>query len=68
MATIDGLAGSSMATESAIDGPPGPVVAGDHLWRDRLVLGCVSKRQDKVIWVVLSCVVRKYGGICTGKS
>ena len=23
-----------MATKSAMDGPAGPVVAGDHLWRD----------------------------------
>ena len=35
MAAIDGLAGLSMATKSAIDGPAGPVVAGDHFRRDR---------------------------------
>ena len=34
MATIDGPAGPSMATRSAIDGPARPVVAGDHLRRD----------------------------------
>ena len=38
MAAIEGLAGSSMATKSAMDGPAGPVVAGDHLWRDRPLL------------------------------
>ena len=27
--------GPSMATKSAMDGPAGPVVAGDHLRRDR---------------------------------
>ena len=31
MAAIDGPAGLSMATKSAIDDPAGPVVAGDHL-------------------------------------
>ena len=31
----DGPARPSMATRSAIDGPVGPVVAGDHLRRDR---------------------------------
>ena len=35
MAATDGPAGPSMATRSAIDGLAGPVVAGDHLWRDR---------------------------------
>ena len=35
MAAIDGPAGLSMTTKSAIDGPAGPVVAGDHLRRDR---------------------------------
>ena len=35
MAAIDGLAGPPMATKSAMDGPAGPVVAGDHLQRDR---------------------------------
>ena len=34
MAAIDGPAGLSMATKSAINGPAGPVVAGDHLRRD----------------------------------
>ena len=36
MAGIDGQAGPSMATKSAMDGPVRPVVAGNHLWRDRL--------------------------------
>ena len=27
--------GPSMATKSAMDGPAGPVVAGDHMRRDR---------------------------------
>ena len=35
MAAIVGPGGTSMATKSAIDGPGGPVVAGDHLQRDR---------------------------------
>ena len=35
MAAIDGRAGPPMATKSAMDGPAGPVVAGDHLRRDR---------------------------------
>ena len=35
MAAIDGLAGPSMATKSAMDGPAKPAVAGDHLWHDR---------------------------------
>ena len=35
MAAIVGQGGPSMATKSAIDGPGGPVVAGDHLRRDR---------------------------------
>ena len=34
MAAIDGPAGPSMATKSAMDGQAGSVVAGDHLWRD----------------------------------
>ena len=38
MAAIDGLAGPSMATRSAIDGLAGLVVAGDHLRRDRPLL------------------------------
>ena len=35
MAAIVGPGGPSMVTKFAIDGPGGPVVAGDHLWRDR---------------------------------
>ena len=31
IAAIDGPAGPSMATKSAMDGPAAPVVAGDHL-------------------------------------
>ena len=34
MEAIDGPARLSMATRSAIDGPAGPVVAGDHLRPD----------------------------------
>ena len=34
MAAIVGPGRPSMATKSAIDGPGGPVVAGDHLRRD----------------------------------
>ena len=34
MAAIDSPAGPSMATKSAINGPAGPVVAGDHLRHD----------------------------------
>ena len=36
MAGIDGQAGSSMATKSAMDGPVRPVVVGNYLWRERL--------------------------------
>ena len=35
MAAIDGQARSSMATKSAMDGPAGPIVAGNHLQHDR---------------------------------
>ena len=35
MAAIVGPGGPSMETKFAIDGPGGPVVAGDHLRRDR---------------------------------
>ena len=34
MVAIDGPARPSMATKSAMDGPAGPVVVGDHLQRD----------------------------------
>ena len=43
MAAIDGPAGPSMATKSAIDGPARPVVAGDHLRRDRSLVKNLSK-------------------------
>ena len=39
MAAIDGLAGPPMATKSAMDGPAGPVVAGDHLRHDSTLTG-----------------------------
>ena len=35
MAAILGPGGPSMTTQFAVDGPGGPVVAGDQLWRDR---------------------------------
>ena len=38
MAAIDGPAGPSMAIKSAMDGPARPVVAGDHLRRDRSLI------------------------------
>ena len=38
MAAIDDPAGPSMATRSAIHGPAGPVVVGDHLQRDRSMI------------------------------
>ena len=34
MAAIVGPGGPSVATNFAIDGSGGPVVAGDYLWRD----------------------------------
>ena len=48
MAAIDGSAGPSMATKSAVDGPAGQAVAGDHLRRDRSlhpkskIIGCTG--------------------------
>ena len=34
MAAIVGPGGPSTAKQFAVDGPGGPVVVGDHLWRD----------------------------------
>ena len=33
-----------MATKSAIDGPGGPVVAGDHLWHDSSLVMNIHSR------------------------
>ena len=33
---------AAMATKSTIDGPAGPVVAGDHMRRDRTKIGVHS--------------------------
>ena len=38
VAAILGPGGPSMATKIATNGPGGPVVAGDHLWRDRFLM------------------------------
>ena len=44
MAAIVGPRGPSMTTKFAIDGPGGPVVAGDHLRRDRTIAAsCIAK-------------------------
>ena len=50
MAAIVGPGGPSTATQFSIDGPGGPVVAGDHLRRDRtkkkLFLGLKFSRKN----------------------
>ena len=45
MAAVDGPAGPSMGTKSAIDCPAGPVVAGDHLRGDSTLALTIGSRE-----------------------
>ena len=54
-----GPARPSMAPKSAIDGPAGPVVAGDHLRRDRGTIDVASgiKSCDQVVFISVATYI-----------